>query len=230
MRIGIFVQVRLDSTRLARKALLPLAGSTVIGHVMRALVPVPADVRALLTDPASLDDLAPEAAACGFLAIAGHPDDVLARFAEAARRLDVQRVMRVTGDNPLTCPRLARDILAIHAGRCADLSHFLGCPWGTGVEVIEADALFAAEREASRADEREHLTTWLYRHPDRFRIVEERAPPVSCMPEARVTVDTPDDYDRVRRLFADLYRGTPLESDAVVAWCRISGAGGPTGG
>jgi spore coat polysaccharide biosynthesis protein SpsF len=230
MRTGIFVQVRLASTRLARKALLPLAGGTVIGHVMRALMLVPADVRALLTDPESLEALAPEAGACGFLAVAGHPEDVLTRFADAARRLDVQRVVRATGDNPLTCPRLAREILAIHEARRADLSHFLGCPWGTGVEVIEARALFAAEREAARNDEREHLTTFLYRHPDRFGIVEEQAPLELRMPEARVTVDTPEDYDRVCRLFADLYRGEPLEADSVVAWCRRGVVGGPAGG
>jgi spore coat polysaccharide biosynthesis protein SpsF len=225
MRTGIFVQVRLGSTRLARKALLPLAGSTVIAHVMHALVPVPADVRALLTDPQSLGSLAPEAAACGFLAVAGHPDDVLARFADAARKLDVQRVVRATGDNPLTCPRLARQILALHEGRQADLSHYLGCPWGTGVEVIESEALFEAERDASRSDEREHLTTFLYRHPDRFAIVEEQAPPACRLPEARVTVDTAEDYARVARLFADLYRGEPIQSDAVVAWWQSTGAG-----
>jgi spore coat polysaccharide biosynthesis protein SpsF len=230
MRIGIFVQVRLGSTRLARKALLPLAGSTVIGHVMRAMAGVPADVRALLTDPASLDELAPEAAACGFLAIAGHPEDVLARFGEAARRLDIQRVVRVTGDNPLTCPRLARGILVLHEARRAELSHFLGCPWGTGVEVIEAGALFAAESDAVRSDEREHLTTFMYRHPDRFRIVEEPAPPECSLSEARVTVDTPEDYARVCRIFADLYRGEPVESDAVVAWCRGNGRGAGAGG
>jgi len=230
MRTGIFVQVRLASTRLARKALLPLAGSTVIAHVMRALALVPADVRALLTDPASLDALAPEASVCGFLAVAGHPDDVLARFAAAARQLDVQRVVRATGDNPLTCPRLARDILAIHEAKRADLSHFLECPWGTGVEVVEAGALFAAERDAARSDEREHLTTFLYRHPDRFAIVEEPAPSMSRMSGARVTVDTPEDYARVSRLFADLYRGEPIESDAVVAWFRSPRAGGATGG
>ncbi len=230
MRTGIFVQVRLGSTRLARKALLPLAGSTIIGHVMRALSRVPADVRALLTDPQSLEAIAAEAATCGFLAIAGHPDDVLARFCDAARRLDVQRVVRATGDNPLTCPRLARDIIVIHETRRADLSHFLGCPWGTGVEVIEAGALFAAEREAIDAVEREHLTTYLYRHPDRFSIVEEPAPPTHHLSEARVTVDTPDDYERVGRLFADIYRGEPLEADAVVAWCRSNATGGSAGG
>ena len=230
MRTGIFVQVRLASTRLGRKALLPLADGTIIAHVMRALSLVPADVRALLTDPESLGALEPEAAAVGFLALAGHPLDVLGRFAEAARRLDVQRVIRATGDNPLTCPRLARDLLELHGARRADLSHYLDNPWGTGVEVIETGALFAAEREAADPVEREHLTTWIYRHRDRFTVVEDPAGPAFRMKEARVTVDTPEDYERVRRLFADLYRGHPIESDAVVTWCRSHPEGGATGG
>lgn len=226
MRTGIFVQVRLSSTRLARKALLPLAGSTVVGHVMRALALVPADVRALLTDEASLDALAPAASASGFLVRAGHPDDVLSRFAQAARSLDVQRVVRATGDNPLTCPRLARDILVLHEARGADLSHYLENPWGTGVEVIGTGALFAAEREAAGTAEREHLTTWIYRHRHRFVVLEPAAPDPCRMREARVTVDTAEDYERVRGLFADLYRGSPIESDAVVAWCRSHPEGG----
>ncbi len=48
MRTGIFIQVRLGSTRLPGKALLPLPGGSVIQHVMRALAAVPADVHALL--------------------------------------------------------------------------------------------------------------------------------------------------------------------------------------
>jgi spore coat polysaccharide biosynthesis protein SpsF len=230
MRTGVFVQVRLASTRLGRKALLPLADRTIIGLVMRALSPVPAEVRALLTDADSLEALESEAAAAGFVCLAGHPVDVLGRFAEGARRLDVQRVIRATGDNPLTCPRLAREIVALHEKRRADLSHHIDNPWGTGVEVIESDALFAAEREAHDPAEREHLTTFLYRHPDRFAIVEEPAPPACRMKEARVTVDTPEDYERACRLFSDLYRGVPIESDAVVAWCRSHPEPGAAGG
>jgi spore coat polysaccharide biosynthesis protein SpsF len=218
MRTGIFVQ------------LLPLAGGTIIGMVMRALSLGPAEVRALLTDDESVDALAPEAAAAGFVCLSGHPVDVLGRFAEGARRLDVQRVVRATGDNPLTCPRLAREIVALHAERRADLSHHVDNPWGTGVEVIESPALFAAEREARDPAEREHLTTWIYRHRDRFAVLEEPAPSSCRMKEARVTIDTPEDYERARQLFADLYRGEPIESDAVVAWCRSHAEQGAAGG
>ncbi len=109
----------------------------------------------------------------------------------------------------------------LHEAHRADLSHYLDNPWGTGVEVIEAGALFAAEREAARSARSASTSP---RGSTGTRTVspslEEPAPPAYRMNEARVTVDTPEDYARVRRLFADLYRGVPLESDAVVAWCR----------
>ncbi len=224
MRTGIFIQVRLGSTRLPGKALLPLPGGSVIQHVMRALAAVPADVHALLTDPQSTERLAPVADAEGYLLFTGSPDDVLARFCAGCRAYRVDRVVRVTGDNPLTCPRLASEILSIHAERRADLSHFLGCPWGTGVEVIESSALFEAERAAADPAEREHITTYHYRHRADFAIIEEQAPIEARLPDARVTVDTADDYQRVQRIFENLYAQAPIEAQAVVRWFKGGGA------
>jgi spore coat polysaccharide biosynthesis protein SpsF len=185
---------------------------------MAALREVPTDVRALLTDRASAGPLAAEAARWGFSVFPGHDTDVLARYCDACRSFSVSRVVRATGDNPLVCPRLARQILRIHAERGADLSHYVGIPWGSGVEVIETEALFAAEREAVDPAEREHITTFHYRRPDRFRLVEEPAPAEADMPAARVTVDTPEDYAAVGSLLSALYRGVPLEAAEVVAW------------
>jgi spore coat polysaccharide biosynthesis protein SpsF len=220
VRTGIFVQVRLGSTRLPRKALLPLPGGCVIQHVMRALSLVPAETRALLTDPQSADLLRPLAEAEGYEVFAGDPEDVLRRYCDGCRHFDTGRVVRVTGDNPLTSGDLAAEILGLHAERRTDLSHFLGLPWGMGVEVVEADALYIAERDARLPDEREHLTTFLYRNPGRFAIHEPQAPAGAHCPEARVTVDTPDDYEHVRRIFEELYRGAPLAAEEVVAWER----------
>jgi spore coat polysaccharide biosynthesis protein SpsF len=215
--------VRLGSTRLPSKAVLPLPGGTVIQHVMRAVHPVKAEVHALLTDPASAERLSPLAADEGFLLFVGSPEDVLARFCAACREYEVDRVVRVTGDNPLTSGRLASGILAVHGEAGADLSHYLDLPWGMGVEAVEARALFQAERDAVDPAEREHITTHHYRHRERFRIVEEPPPAWAYMPEGRVTVDTPQDYERMKSLFGDLYSGRPVEAEAVVRW--LSGPG-----
>lgn len=128
MPTGIFVQVRLGSTRLPAKALLPLPGGCLIRHVMRSLAGVPADVRALLTDGRSVEALRPHAAAEGFEVFAGPDEDVLARYCMASRTYGIDRIIRATGDNPLTSARLARDIILEHERARADLSHFVGIP------------------------------------------------------------------------------------------------------
>jgi spore coat polysaccharide biosynthesis protein SpsF len=221
VRTGVFVQVRLGSTRLPSKAMLPLPHGSVIQHVMRALRDIPADAYALLTDDASQAVLRPVAAGEGFDVRVGPEEDVLARYCMAACAYGVRRIVRATGDNPATSARLARDIMLIHDREAADLSHYLGNPWGTGVEVIEAEALFAAEREAALPDEREHITTFLYRHPDRFVIREPDAPPEASYAEGRVTVDTREDYEAVCAMFAALHRGRPLEVEDVIGWLRM---------
>jgi len=217
---GIFVQVRLGSSRLPGKALLPLPGGCLIQHVMRALAGVPADVRALLTDRRSLDALEPLGAAEGYEVCPGSDEDVLERYCAACRRFGTTRVIRATGDNPLTSARLARDIIAEHERAGADLSHYLGVPWGSGVEIVTAEALFAAERDSTQPDEREHITTFHYRHRERFQILEAPAPAYAAYAEGRVTVDTPADMDSMRRLFQDLYGGSPIEIEQAIEWLK----------
>lgn len=218
MRTAVFVQVRMGSTRLPRKALLPLKGMSVIRHVMRALQGIPADIRALVTDQSSAAAFEADADAEGFGIFVGSPLDVLDRYCAASRTYSADRIIRATGDNPLVSASLACEIMALHKERGADLSHFLGCPWGMGVEVVEADALHRADREAKDPVEREHITTYIYRHPESFVILEPQAPSRAHAPEARVTVDTPEDYRRMERIFSDLYHGEPLEAEEVIGW------------
>jgi len=227
VRTGIFIQVRLGSTRLPRKATLQLPGGNIIQHVMRSLALVPADVRALLTDKASAEELLPFAEDEDYAVFAGPELDVLARYCMACREYEVSRVVRATGDNPLTSATLAVKILGEHAGRGADLSHYLGCPLGTGVEVVEAEALFAAERDAALPEEREHVTTFLYRHSERFSIFEPMAPASATLVEAHVSVDTRDDFDRIKTIFEALYVGIPLEAQEVVQWLQRQDRRGP---
>ncbi|HUJ74780.1 MAG TPA: acylneuraminate cytidylyltransferase, partial [bacterium] len=227
---GVFVQARLGSTRLAGKILLELRDGCLIQHVMRATRGIGAAVHAVLTDASSADVLRPLVRQEGFELFVGPEEDVLARYCQAARAWGVDEIIRVTGDNPLTSTSLAVRIQREHRLQKMDLSHYLGIPWGTGVEVVQAAALFQAEREARAADEREHITTWLYRHADRFRILEAPAPAGADLPQGRATVDTAEDLARLRRLFDDLYDGSPIEIHRVIPWLQAHPHEGPAHG
>lgn len=207
---GVFLQVRLGSSRLPGKALLPLEGDTVIGHAMRALGSVHAQVYLLLTDSESAGKLRPHAEKAGFDVFSGAKEDVLLRYSDAARMYGVDRIIRATGDNPLVSAELADSITALHEDAGADYSGFRGLPLGTGVECVEAAALFEAERSAVSRYDREHVCPYLYRHPERFSIHTPRAPGEYCLPEARVTLDTEEDYIRLKELYKSLYNGSPV--------------------
>ena len=207
---GVFLQVRLDSSRLPNKALLELGGRTVIEHAMLSLRRVPCSVHAILTDKKSAELLRPRATRCGFETFVGPPLNVLERYVQAARHFDVETVVRATGDNPLVSWELARLALREFAGRDADYFGFDGPPLGTGVEVVKTAALERAIRKASERYDLEHVTSFLYRNPGLFTAIRVQCPPAYRFPKMAVTLDTASDYAGLSTLFDELYRGTPI--------------------
>jgi spore coat polysaccharide biosynthesis protein SpsF len=80
-------------------------------------------------------------------------------------------------------------------------------------------ALETAHREAKTASEREHVTPYIWRHPERFRIQQHRS--AADLTALRWTVDTPEDFEFVRRVFDALYRENPgFDVEEVLALLR----------
>jgi len=216
---GLFLQVRVDSTRLPGKALLPLVGKPMISHAMESLARVEADIHALVTDEGSRDLLLPLARDAGFEVFVGSKLDVLRRYCDAARHFKAETVIRATGDNPLVSRSLAEGLLGEHRTREADYSGYFGMPLGTGVEIIRSSALFRAEKETRESYDREHVTPFLYRNPQLFFLHRPLAARV-FRSNFRVTVDTKEDFRRVERIFRDIYRGSPPEIEELIEWIR----------
>ncbi|MCF7915901.1 MAG: NTP transferase domain-containing protein [Spirochaetaceae bacterium] len=219
-RVGVFLQVRLDSTRLPQKALLPLSGKTVVELAMEALKKVPADVYALVTDHDSYQALSGYADAVGFETFLGPKDDVLQRYADAIRYFQVDTVIRATGDNPLVSGECGAQLLEVYTQNQEehriDYSGFDGLPVGTGVECVRAEALLRANREAESSYDREHVCPYLYNHPDLFKVYRPVAPKECFFPEMRVTLDTDQDYRRLQTIFNTLYSGKPITTRQLI--------------
>ena len=219
---AVLIQARIGSSRLKAKALLPLADRTLTEHAMLALREVTADLFAIVTDPQSAEALWPPAERCGYQLFCGDPHNVLKRYVDAARHYGVDTIIRGTGDNPVVSGALAQGLLQEHLARCSDLSGYDELPLGCGVEVVQLRALERALDESSDPYELEHVTPYLYRHRDSFDVWRGPAPLPYCAPQVRVTVDTEDDYRRMCALFADRYRGRPIETSEVIEWWRRS--------
>ena len=203
LNAAVVLQARMASRRLPGKALAVVAGRTILTHCLRRLqagssVPV---VLAT-TSRAEDDDLADEAARLGVRTFRGPSDDVLARFVRVARLLEVDYVVRATADNPAVDIDAPRRVLELIASGDIDHATETELPYGAAVEAVTVDALVRASEMAVDAADREHVTTLIRRDNVRFHAVDCRAPLALRRPELRLTVDTADDLEHMRRLMA----------------------------
>lgn len=192
----------MGSTRLPGKVLADLGGRPMLAFLLDRLERLPVDQVVVATSDLDRDDAVVEVAeAAGVGVVRGPELDVLARFALALQCHPAGNVVRITADCPLTDPAIVAASIALHVDSRADYTCNVlprTFPQGLDVEVIAADALRLADQEAQRAIEREHVTPYLYRHPERFRLANLRSG--EDLGDERWTVDTPADLEVVREI------------------------------
>jgi spore coat polysaccharide biosynthesis protein SpsF len=205
------VQARMGSTRLPGKVLRTVGGTPMLERVIarcRAARRVAAVVVA--TTALAEDDAVVELCArAGVATCRGPVDDVLRRYAAAAREVGAATVVRVTSDCPLLDPSLLDEVVAAfvacqpdYASNCLERTY----PRGLDVEVISRAALERADREARQCFEREHVTPYVYGHPELFRLVSVRGE--RDLGQLRWTVDTAADLRFVDEVTRRVGAGT----------------------
>jgi spore coat polysaccharide biosynthesis protein SpsF len=204
------VQARTGSSRLPRKVLLPLLGEPLLTRVMRRLgraERLDESVVATTVDAAD-DPIADLAVREGWPVVRGSVDDLLDRYVEAARARDADVVVRITSDCPLIDPAIVDETVSVYeAGECDYAATGLEprtFPRGLDVEVVARAALEQAWRDDTDPAWREHATPYIYRHPELFRLC--RVASQEDRSAHRWTVDTPEDYELVRRIYEALGR------------------------
>jgi len=207
------IQARLGSSRLPGKSMLPLplaaAGDehTILGHVVhraRRATAVQQVVVATTTQPLDAP-LVTLTTRLGVGVFRGDEQDVLERFAGAlAQAGSFDTVVRLTADNPAIDPTFIDAAVAHHRAAGADYTHTSGLPLGTNIEVISAQALRRAYQEATQPDEREHVTPYLRRHLELFRLETLALAVPPAVAALRLTVDYPSDYGLLSLLFSHL--------------------------
>jgi spore coat polysaccharide biosynthesis protein SpsF len=205
--IGI-LQARTNSTRLPGKVLKNILDEPMILHQLRRLKKSVFldDIIVATSSEKSDDDLAIVCAAAGYRVFRGSLDDVLDRFVQAIKNNSYDHVVRLTADCPLTDPNVIDKIIERHLQSGSDYT----CntlnptyPDGLDAEVFKISALFYAWENAVLPSHREHVTPYIYAHPEIFILENyENDQDLSAM---RWTVDEAVDFDFVTAVYKNLY-------------------------
>ncbi|HEV8067404.1 MAG TPA: glycosyltransferase family protein [Planctomycetaceae bacterium] len=204
------IQARMSSTRLPGKVLLDLAGEPMLARVVERTRRSRTIDRVIVATTVESED-GPIVELCrsrGWTVSRGSRDDVLDRYYQAAVADGADPIVRITSDCPLIAPEIIDTVVKRLDGTidyASNINPRRTFPRGLDVEVFTFAALSAAWRDDREATGREHVTPFLYRHPERFRIalVESDRPETASH---RWSVDTPEDYELMQRIYSHFGR------------------------
>ena len=222
------IQARVSSNRFPGKVLADLGGKPMILSMFdRVAAAQRLDDFVLVTsNDASDDRLVETVLASGHKVFRGSLNNVLDRFACAARAYPADNYVRLTGDCPLVDPSIVDRVIALLADENIDYASNIDPPSfadGLDVEAFRSQVLARAHAEAVDLFAREHVTSWMRSEAAAVR----RANLISVIDSShlRLTVDYPDDLDEVRAIVSAL-GNDPGKSDhfAILRYLDSRGA------
>lgn len=219
-KIGIISQARMTSTRLPAKVLKEVRGKSILQYHVERLAASGYPLYIATTTNATDDVLIDYCQQKGIPYHRGSEDNVLSRYYECAVKYGLEVVVRVTSDCPLIDGNIVRQGVEAYLAANDPMLYLANGPSATfprgfDFEVLGFNVLEEAYQKATLDYEREHVTPYLY---------QGKNPAIRVQPFAwreaknqyRITLDTPDDFELIRRLIED-YRADELDCAGIIA-------------
>lgn len=200
-KIAAVIACRLKSTRLPRKALARIGDLTSIELCIKhALQFERVDNVVLATstvaEDAELQDYTYDPAV---IFHRGDPDDVVDRYLGIIKKLEIDVIVRITGDMQYVSDDIFQILLRSHFERGADYTVGREAAVGTNLEIINAAALRKVKYYFPRADYSEYMTYYFWNNPKYFRLNFIELPAELIRPY-RLTLDYQEDLEMFRAI------------------------------
>lgn len=210
-KVSAIVQARLTSTRLPGKVLMDIEGKPMLWHVVNRLKFSKKidDIILAIPDTKENNSLEDYCKKNNLKYFRGDELNVLKRYYNTAKKYQAKTIVRITADCPLLDPEIVDMVVEKHIASGADYTSNVinkTFPKGLDVEIFQFEALEKSHKDAKDAYDREHVTSYMYKNPNIFKLQNIEASLQIGFPELRLTVDTKEDIDFVRKIYENLYR------------------------
>jgi spore coat polysaccharide biosynthesis protein SpsF len=209
MKIIATIEARMTSSRLPGKVLLPAQGKPMLARMVERLRLVPSldGIVVATTVNAADDPIEALAAELGIGCWRGSEEDVLKRVLDAAHAFEADVIVELTGDCPLIDPAIVEQCIVAYKTAGVDyLSNVLErtYPIGMDTQVFATRILDDVARRTDDTADHEHVSLYIYRHPELYSLQNVAAPAALLDPDLRLTLDTPQDYELIGKVFEAL--------------------------
>lgn len=204
-RVAVIVACRMKSSRLKKKAILPILGVPSVERCLQNCLMIPhANQVILATSTVEEDAILSEYTLGGKVKFwKGDPDDVITRYLGACEEYGVDVIIRVTADDPVVSPEIAEILIHEHFKSGADYTAPRKYAMGSNSEVYNVSALRQVIELLGRADYSEYMTWYMRNNADIFKVNIVDLPE-ELVRDYRLTLDHPEDLKMFTRLYEEL--------------------------
>jgi spore coat polysaccharide biosynthesis protein SpsF (cytidylyltransferase family) len=203
MKYLAMIQARCGSTRLPNKVLKDLCGKPALQRMIERVQKSKMVDEVVVVTSIERNNL-PILNLCSEIGIRvgiGSEDDVLDRFYQTAKLLKPEYVIRLTAD----CPCFDAELLDMALSGMDEDADYMGMlsesfADGLDLEIMKFPALEKSWKEAEHSFEREHVTQYIVRHPEKFKLQDFKSP-IGYFGDNRWTVDEAEDFQVVQIIY-----------------------------
>lgn len=208
MSIIAIIQARISSTRLPGKVLKKIKDKTILEHVVDRVKAAKSIDNIVVATTTNKEDLkiVNICSESGISIFCGSEDDVLDRYYQTARLFKAEHIVRITSDCPLIDPQVIEEVIELYFKEKADYATNTmpeTFPDGLDTEVFSFNTLKIAWENAKLFSEREHVTPYIRKNPNIFKLVN-----LKCnfsLNNKRWTIDEPIDLKFIKIIYKNLY-------------------------
>ncbi|MCA9394917.1 MAG: N-acetylneuraminate synthase family protein [Candidatus Omnitrophica bacterium] len=201
--VGVFVNARLHSTRLPRKALKPFyGGMTTIEYLLKRLTSYSGDIGRIVFATSTEEEDAPLvdcARNIGVDFLRGDPLDIMLRMLQVVDQFGFTTLVRVTGDDILVSGEYIEKALEYHFERNLEYTRIAGLAYGAECEIIDTSMLKRIYPHVVHKKDTEYLT-WFLDGSGVCKTDIMQARQEDQRPDYRLTLDYQEDFDLMRDL------------------------------
>ncbi len=212
MKAHAIIQARFGSARLPGKVLLKILDKTILEYVIERVKKAKRIEDIIVATSVKKRDLkiVELASRLGVSVYCGSEEDVLDRYYQAAKLFGIKHIVRITADCPLMDPKIIDRVVDSYfksaSNYCSNTLEET-FPDGEDVEVFNFDALHSAWKNANLLSEREHVTSYIKKHPDKFKLTSFKNKP--NLSDKRWTLDIEKDFEFIKAILESLYPTNP---------------------
>ncbi len=219
--IGCIIQARVGSTRLPKKALLPINPSdTIISFGIKQIQHCELIDRLVIatTDLLEDDELVEYVEKLDIPLFRGNSSDVLDRYYQCAKKFSFSIIVRMTSDCPLIDPIIVDQVISNFINNKNSFDYASNVhpqrtfPHGTDIEVFTFEALETAWKEAKKSEEREHVTPYIYNN-QKFVLFNYTSK--DDLSNFRWTVDYSEDLELIQKIVLNIKTRPILMNDII---------------